>query len=90
MDSLPGLAAAVVRRELNTAQGRGKVVVFCPTANQAQFLSELFTAMGIANAPLHSRKSQSYRSRVSTEFRDQKEGVLVASDVAARGAAAWG
>jgi len=41
--------------------------------------------MGVRNAPLHSRKSQAYRTRVSNEFRDQKQGVLVASDVAARG-----
>ncbi len=85
MRALTGLAAAVVRQELEAADGRGKVVVFCPTANQAQFVSELFEAMGVRNAPLHSRKSQAYRSRVSTEFRDQRQGVLVASDVAARG-----
>ena len=41
--------------------------------------------MGVSNAPLHSRKSQAYRTRVSNEFRDCREGVLVASDVAARG-----
>ena len=81
MNAGPGLAAAVVRAELARAKGEGKVVVFCPTANQAQFVSELFSAMGVRNSPLHSRKSQAYRTRVSTEFRDAKQGVLVASDV---------
>ena len=59
--------------------------VFCPTANQAQFVSELFSAMGVENDPLHSRKSQAARMRVSTKFRDCQQGVVVASDVAARG-----
>ena len=85
MSAVPGIAAVVVREELKAAAGRGKVVVFCPTANQAQFVSELFDTMGVRNAPLHSRKSQAYRTRVSNEFRDQTQGVLVASDVAARG-----
>ena len=85
MNAVPGLAAALVRRELQEGGGKGKVVVFCPTANQAQFVSELFSAMSVKNAPLHSRKSQAYRSRVSAEFRDKVSGVLVASDVAARG-----
>ena len=75
MNALPALAAAVVRRELGAAKGSGKVVVFCPTANQAQFVSELFEEMGIANSALHSRKSQAYRSRVSLEFRDAREAV---------------
>ena len=85
MNSVYALAALAVRRELESADGRGKVVVFCPTANQAQFTSELFGKMGVANDALHSRKSQAYRTRVSNAFRDCAEGVIVASDVAARG-----
>ena len=85
MNAVPALAAEAVRAELGGEGGKGKVVVFCPTANQAQFVSELFEAMGVPNSPLHSRKSQAYRSRVSLAFRDCASGVLVASDVAARG-----
>ena len=66
MNALPALAAAVVRREIAAAQGSGKVVVFCPTANQAQFVSELFVEMGIANSALHSRKSQALYCSPST------------------------
>ena len=66
MNALPALAAAVVRREIAAAQGSGKVVVFCPTANQAQFVSELFVEMGIANSALHSRKSQALYCSLST------------------------
>ena len=68
MNALPALAAKAVERELQQAGGRGKVVCFCPTANQAQFVSELFTAMGVENGALHSRKSQAYAAtaRAST------------------------
>jgi len=83
MNDLPALAAAIVRCELDG--GNGKVIVFCPTANHAEFLSELMRKMGVPNKPLHSRKSQAFRSKVSTQFRNAKSGVLVASDVAARG-----
>ena len=41
--------------------------------------------MGIRHSPLHSRKSQSYRTKASSAFRDAKTAVLIASDVAARG-----
>ena len=85
MNELPGLAAAILRKELSDANGRGKVIVFLPTANQAQYVSELLSSMGVPNDPLHSRKSQAFRTRVSTAFRDAKSGVIVASDVAARG-----
>eukprot|EP00316_Scyphosphaera_apsteinii_P001147 CAMPEP_0119343178 /NCGR_PEP_ID=MMETSP1333-20130426/106284_1 /TAXON_ID=418940 /ORGANISM="Scyphosphaera apsteinii, Strain RCC1455" /LENGTH=550 /DNA_ID=CAMNT_0007355555 /DNA_START=75 /DNA_END=1724 /DNA_ORIENTATION=- len=85
MDELPTCAAATITRELELNKGLGKVVVFCPTANQAQFISELMESFGVPNNPLHSRKSQSYRTRVSNEFRDARTGVIVASDVAARG-----
>lgn len=40
MNALPGLAASIVRRELDTARGTGKVIVFCPTANQAQVCAD--------------------------------------------------
>jgi len=85
MNALPALATGIVRRELEAAKGNGKCIVFCPTANQAQFLSDLMSEMGVPNDPLHSRKSQAFRSRVSLKFRDAKQAVLVASDVAARG-----
>ena len=62
------------------------MIVFCATAYQAQFVSQYFDACGIRGVnALHSRKTQSYRTRVSNEFRNARAGVLVASDVAARG-----
>lgn len=45
MNAVPALAALAARRALADAAGSGKIVVFCPTANQVQFVSRRFAAM---------------------------------------------
>lgn len=72
-----------------------KVIVFLPTARQAQFISELLDKW--TNGPslpfgkkidvleIHSRKSMGHRTKVSAKFRTASNGLLVSSDVSARG-----
>lgn len=67
-----------------------KLVVFFNTAHTVGFYAELFAAMpnlthSLPLFELHSRKSQSYRTRTSDDFRAAKEGILFTSDVSARG-----
>jgi len=63
-----------------------KVVVFFPTARMVGFFAELFNVgLDIPVFELHSRKSQTYRNRVSDQFRKSKRGILFTSDVSARG-----
>lgn len=65
-----------------------KVLVFATTANGTALLASLFSKLPGVGAVLeiHSRKSQSYRTRVSDEFREHKGGVVMfTSDVSARG-----
>lgn len=65
-----------------------KVVVFFPTARLVNFYAEVFNEGRILSQPvleLHSKKTQSYRTRVSDKFRAMKRGVLFTSDVSARG-----
>lgn len=62
-----------------------KVIVFFTTARLTQFYAELFQASGISVLEIHSRKSQSHRTKVSTKFRVAKSGILFSSDVSARG-----
>ena len=72
----------------DSADNPAKVVVFFPTARLVNFFAELFSELKIASVPvweLHSKKSQSYRNRVSDDFRKAKRGVLFTSDVSARG-----
>lgn len=47
----------------------------------AEYLAELKLNV----REIHSRKPQSYRTRVSKEFRESKGLILVSSDVSARG-----
>jgi ATP-dependent RNA helicase MSS116, mitochondrial len=63
-----------------------KIVVFLPTAKLVKFFSDLFNiGFEIPVMEMHSRITQSARSRVSSAFRSGKRAVLVTSDVSARG-----
>jgi len=67
-----------------------KIVIFFPTARLVNFFAELFNEGNImpSNTPvleLHSKKTQSYRNRVSEKFRAMDRGILFTSDVSARG-----
>ncbi|XP_031493537.1 DEAD-box ATP-dependent RNA helicase 31-like [Nymphaea colorata] len=62
-----------------------KVLVFCTTAMVTKLVSELLSELHLNVREIHSRKPQSYRTRVSDEFRKSKGLILVTSDVSARG-----
>lgn len=64
-----------------------KAIVFAPTAQLAEFYIEILGAM--PDIPrvvgLHSRMSQPKRTKITDEFRKASAGILVATDVVARG-----
>jgi ATP-dependent RNA helicase MSS116 len=64
-----------------------KAIVFAPTAALVDFYGDILEAL--PNLPptsvLHSRVSQSKRTSVTNAFRNAKNGILVATDVVARG-----
>ncbi len=64
-----------------------KAIVFAPTAALVDFYGAIIEAM--PNMPqtsvLHSRVSQTKRTNVTNTFRTAKNGILVATDVVARG-----
>ncbi|CAH9074272.1 unnamed protein product [Cuscuta europaea] len=62
-----------------------KVLVFCTTAMVTRLVAELLGELHLNVREIHSRKPQSYRTRVSDEFRKSKGLILVTSDVSARG-----
>lgn len=62
-----------------------KVIVFGETKYGVQRLSEKLTKNGIPAAAIHGNKSQSQRERALSSFKKNEVGVLVATDVAARG-----
>lgn len=78
---------SLLTQEANAKPDDHKVIVFLPTARETQFVAE---ALQQAQLPcdvlqIHSRKSQSYRQKVSGQFRSAKKAILVSSDVSARG-----
>ncbi|XP_022871414.1 DEAD-box ATP-dependent RNA helicase 31-like [Olea europaea var. sylvestris] len=62
-----------------------KVLVFCTTAMVTRFIADLLMKLNLNVREIHSRKPQSYRNKISDEFRKSKGLVLVTSDVSARG-----
>ncbi|KAJ4957295.1 hypothetical protein NE237_014078 [Protea cynaroides] len=62
-----------------------KVLVFCTTAMVTKLVADLLTELNLNVREIHSRKTQSYRTRISDEFRKSKGLILVTSDVSARG-----
>uniref|UniRef100_A0ACD6A0Y1 Uncharacterized protein n=1 Tax=Avena sativa TaxID=4498 RepID=A0ACD6A0Y1_AVESA len=62
-----------------------KVIVFCTTAKVTSLVAELLSELKLNVREIHSRKPQSYRTRISKEFKESKGIILVSSDVSARG-----
>ncbi|KAK9076703.1 hypothetical protein SSX86_005037 [Deinandra increscens subsp. villosa] len=62
-----------------------KVIVFCTTAMMTSLMFSLLREMKMNVREIHSRKPQLYRTRVSEEFKEEKQLILITSDVSARG-----
>ena len=64
-----------------------KVMVFLPTARQVGFAAEVLAKVHGLEViyEIHSKLSQSRRSKVADTFTKAKKGVLLSSDVTARG-----
>lgn len=62
-----------------------KVLVFFTTAKLTQLYAELCNATGIPVLEIHSRKSQSHRTKVAGQFREGSGLTMFTSDVSARG-----
>lgn len=62
-----------------------KIIVFFNTARTAGFMAGLFRAAKYPVLEMHSRKSQSYRTKVAKQFTEQNNVIMFSSDVSARG-----
>ena len=72
------VTAAIANRE-------GRTILFARTKHGADRIATQLTQVGVRAAALHGGKSQNLRTRTLAEFREGTIGVLVATDVAARG-----
>lgn len=63
-----------------------KVMAFFPTARAAAYMAQLFVEAGFNGIlEMHSRKSQSARTKTADAFRKGKKVIMFSSDVSARG-----
>ncbi|CAI0645299.1 unnamed protein product, partial [Colletotrichum noveboracense] len=83
----PAMVGAIREEAAFVGPETFKAIVFAPTAALADFYGDI-----LANIPgmppasvLHSRISQGRRTKTTNDYRDAKTGVLVATDVVARG-----
>lgn len=84
LDGLIPTLESILHEHMTTVPGY-KVIVFFNTARTAGFFAQLFKEAGYNALEMHSRKNQTYRVRVSNEFRTKQNQVMFSSDVSARG-----
>ncbi len=79
----------IIRREQQRDSQNYKILVFFPAGRLVRFLFQFFTIGALEKQEhiweIHSRMSQSSRARASSSFRTARKGILLSSDVSARG-----
>ncbi|KAK5225493.1 hypothetical protein LTR99_000910 [Exophiala xenobiotica] len=85
IDHAPAMVS-VVEAECATAK-EFKAIIFAPTAAHADFYAEVLASFRTLPtvSVLHSRMTQSKRTRTTQEFRQATSAICVATDVIARG-----
>ncbi|XP_063897514.1 ATP-dependent RNA helicase DDX24 [Helicoverpa armigera] len=63
----------------------GRTIVFCNSIGSVKRLAQLFTLLKCRPLPLHASMPQRQRIKNLERFRDDPHGILIATDVAARG-----
>ncbi len=63
----------------------GQTLVFCRTKHGSDKLAKQLDKAGLRAAAIHGNKSQNQRTRALADFKSGKVGILVATDIAARG-----
>ncbi|KAJ6515536.1 P-loop containing nucleoside triphosphate hydrolase protein [Mycena sanguinolenta] len=80
---------AFLRQDRILHNGASKAMIFLPTARMVGFYYEALSQLPKGSLPplfeIHSRKSQPARIKAADAFKDCREGVLLSSDVTARG-----
>eukprot|EP00929_Paragymnodinium_shiwhaense_P096459 TRINITY_DN58049_c0_g1_i2.p1 TRINITY_DN58049_c0_g1~~TRINITY_DN58049_c0_g1_i2.p1 ORF type:complete len:684 (-),score=128.80 TRINITY_DN58049_c0_g1_i2:8-2059(-) len=85
VELVPKAARARRLRELLREFGKSKTVVFVLFKKEAKELAKMLSIDGFLADALQGDMSQAARSAALQRFRDTESGVLVATDVAARG-----
>jgi ATP-dependent RNA helicase MSS116, mitochondrial len=86
-DVAPALISALQSERMLVGEDDFKAIIFAPTAALADWYSAILEKIPFLPnvSVLHSRLSQSKRTKTSDAFRDAERAILVATDVVARG-----
>ncbi|XP_062166788.1 DEAD-box ATP-dependent RNA helicase 13 isoform X2 [Alnus glutinosa] len=68
-----------------SVHGQGRTIVFCTSIAALRHISSLLRILGINVWTLHAQMQQRARLKAIDRFRGNEHGILVATDVAARG-----
>ncbi|KAK9146246.1 hypothetical protein Sjap_006149 [Stephania japonica] len=68
-----------------SAHGRGRTIVFCTSISAVRHISSIFHILGVNAWTLHAQMQQRARLKAIDRFRENEDGTLIATDVAARG-----
>ena len=72
---------SLLKEEIRATDGEPKIIVFGATANLVALYAHAFdNLLGLPIYELHSRLSQSARTRTTGEFKLAKRGIMFASD----------
>lgn len=82
---LTGRAKIEVLHDLLIQPGFDKVIIFGRTKWGMEKLSRALEERGFKAATIHGNKSQNQRQRALQEFKDNRQQILIATDVASRG-----
>jgi ATP-dependent RNA helicase MSS116, mitochondrial len=86
-DLAPALLATIRAEQAEHPNAAFKAIIFAPTAALADFYGHVLeNSIGMPKVSvLHSRKSQSTRTRLTEDFKKSTNAIVVATDVIARG-----
>ncbi|KAF6144395.1 hypothetical protein GIB67_024622, partial [Kingdonia uniflora] len=70
---------------LLSVHGQGRTIIFCTSIAALRHLSALLRILGVTVWTLHAQMQQRARLKAVDRFRANENGILVATDVAARG-----
>lgn len=88
-DVAPALIGALNQELTHIGHDSFKAIVFAPTAGLVDFYLEILSSMPGSGLPpihaLHARMTQSRRTKTTDTYRTARNGILVATDVVARG-----
>ncbi|KAK7390010.1 hypothetical protein VNO78_25307 [Psophocarpus tetragonolobus] len=68
-----------------TVHGQGRTIVFCTSIAALRHISSILRILGVNVWTLHAQMQQRARLKAVDRFRENENGILVATDVAARG-----